>query len=153
MCSAKLRSLMKKLRLTVTTQIDVGTMNAPKKITLDQYLIILVKQGYLDRVKVGNTSGQKGNKRQRGGGARNDGDEGSVDLEWRWGERAHYEISEQGISDFVVEFMAEKSKPENAQESDRAKQARLEKVKKQITKDVARAAQTPLTQIGAQEEA
>lgn len=148
-----LRSHMKKLRLTSTTPIDVGTMNSPKKITLEQYLTLLIKQGYLDRVKVGNIAGQKGNKRPRGGAARPDGDEGSIDFEWRWGERAHAEISEQGISDFVVEFMTERSKPDgNAQESERAKQARLEKVKRQITKDVARAAQTDLTQIREQEE-
>lgn len=151
--AATLRSQLKKLNLTPTSHINAGVMNAPKDLTIDSYLQLLIKQGYLDRVKVGNTTGQKGGKRSRVGAARHDDEEGSVDYEWRWGERSHFEISEQGVSDFIVSFMTERSKPDNnAQESARAMEERLKKVKKRYIKDVLRAAQTPLSKIEDQKD-
>lgn len=152
---ATLRAQLKKLRLVSGSIIEVGSTNAPKKSTLEQYLTLAIKQGYLDRVNVGNAAGTKtGAKRGRGGATRADGEEGTVDLEWRWGERAHAEISEQGISGFVVSFMTDQSRPVgNVQESDRAKKERREKVQKQLTADIIKAAQGPLTKIGGDEEA
>jgi hypothetical protein len=131
------------------SSVEIGTDSVPKRVSLEQYLNLLIKQGYLDRVKVGNISGQKtGSKRPRGSLVQPEGQEGSVDLEWRWGERAHAEISEEGISDFIVEFMVERSRPTgNAPESEAARKERLAKLQKQLVKDVKKAAQTPLTSI------
>lgn len=112
-------------------------------------MTLVIKQGYLDRIKVGNTAGARtGGKRGRGGASRLDGEEGTVDVEWRWGERSHSEISEKGIGDFVVSFMTEQSRPVgNAQESEKAKKERLAKVQKQLQKDILKAAQAELTKI------
>ncbi len=134
----------------------MGSVNAPKRSTLEQYLTQAIKQGYLDRVNVGNAGGARtGGKRGRGGAAtRVDGEEGTVDLEWRWGERAQAELSEQGISDFVVAFMTDQSRPVgNAQESERAGKERRAKVEKQLKTDIIKAAQGELTKIGGQEDA
>jgi hypothetical protein len=140
---------LKKLRLTATSIIEIGTPNAPKKLTFEQYLTLVIKQGYLDRIKVGNTAGARtGAKRGRAGAVRAEGEEGTVDLEWRWGERSHAEISEKGIGDFVVSFMTEQSRPAGGiEEGEKARKARLEKVRKQLESDVRKAAQTELTRI------
>jgi hypothetical protein len=121
----------------------VGTTKSPKTVTFDQYLNMLIKQGWLDRIQVGNTSGAKANKRRR-----QDGEDGTVDLEWRWGERAQAQISEQDMGKFVVDFMVERSTLERDQpENDRERATRSEKLRKQLTKDVKKAAQFPLTTI------
>ncbi|KAG8808901.1 hypothetical protein FRC17_003718 [Serendipita sp. 399] len=143
-----LKTHLKKLRLVNTTLIETGPSAAPKVTTFDTLLTNLLKQGYLDRVRVGNSAGPKANKRGRGGMSKSDNPEDAADFEWRWGERAHAEISEQGISDFIVSFMMDRSRPiGNVQESERAKKERLEKLQKQLTKDITRAAQTKLTTI------
>lgn len=135
---------MKKLRLISTSTVEVGTSNSPKRIQFEQYLNLLIKQGYLDRIVVGTKGGVKGGKRPRG--VRQDGEEGTVDVEWKWGERAQAEISEQGVSSFVVNFMTERSILERDQpENERERATRLEKLKKRLTKDVKKAAQSPLT--------
>ncbi|KIM31277.1 hypothetical protein M408DRAFT_327538 [Serendipita vermifera MAFF 305830] len=153
-----LRSQLKKLRLTSTSIIEVGSVNAPKRSTLEQYLTLAIKQGYLDRVNIGNAAGARTGATKRGRGGNNavraDGEEGAVDIEWRWGERAHAEISEQGISDFVVAFMTDQSRPAgNVAESERAKKERREKVRKQLNTDILKAAQAPLTKIGREDDA
>ncbi|KAG8829053.1 hypothetical protein FRC18_009622 [Serendipita sp. 400] len=143
-----LKKNLKKLRLFNTTIIETGPSAAPKAMSFDNLLMNLVKQGYLERIKVGASAGPKGNKRGRGGLSKSDNLEDAADHEWRWGERAHAEISEQGISDFIVSFMMDRSRPVgNIQESERVKKERLEKLQKQLTKDVSRAAQTKLTTI------
>ncbi|PVF97462.1 hypothetical protein CPB86DRAFT_734686 [Serendipita vermifera] len=144
---ATLRSQLKKLQLMPNSSVEVGTDTASKRLSLEQYLNLLIRQGYLDRVKIGNISGQKtGAKRPRGSAPHPDAQEGSVDFEWRWGERAHAEISEEGISDFIVEFMVERSRPTgNEPESSTERKDRLAKLQKQLVKDIKKAALTPLT--------
>lgn len=146
----RLRSYLKKLRLLGSTGIEVGISTAAKTIPLDTYLTTLIRQGYLDRVRVGNTTGQKTAKRGRSGVSKENPEE-AADFEWRWGERAHAEISEESSRDFIVSFMTERSQSEDNGESEQVKKARLEKIEKQFRRGVERAAQTPLTGITSNE--
>jgi hypothetical protein len=76
---------------------------------VDDYLSLLLRQGYLDRQIVGEVSGA-GRKRARGkvgGDAHNDMGRLAGDIyEWRWGARAFCEVGETDIARFVAEFMA-----------------------------------------------
>lgn len=68
----------------------------------------MVRQGYLDKVKIalaGQSQPQKG-KRGRGSMV-NDSDE-RENYNWRWGARALAEIGEEGIVDFITHFMVDK---------------------------------------------
>ncbi|KAJ3885243.1 hypothetical protein GG344DRAFT_82944 [Lentinula edodes] len=67
-------------------------------------------QGYIDRV----VSGEAGKPAKAAGGKRGrlstaggnlDGEDGENKYEWRWGPRAHSEIGEKAVQEFVAEFM------------------------------------------------
>lgn len=92
---------MKRLHLPLGAQpptVFLGT--AGSKITIDAYLAQLVKQSYLEKQKA-NAGPQK---RARGGGAVV-GEDGESNYEWKWGSRAIAEIGEEGIGEFIVDFM------------------------------------------------
>jgi len=77
---------------------------------LDTYLSGLLKQGYLDRQQIGDAArkgkkGGAGSKRLRT--QAEDLEEGRA-YEWRWGPRAHCEVGEENIGQFVAEFMVER---------------------------------------------
>jgi len=119
---------------------------------MEQYLTLLIRQGYLDRLKTGSGAGPgAGAKRARSTATR--GEEGEFNLEWRWGERAQVEISEQGVCDFMVEFMVERSRPEGGRpEGPVAKRERLMRVEKQMRRDIKRAATSTLSRIGDEQD-
>ena len=81
-------------------------------MTLDAYLALLSRQGYVERQRVGE-AGKKtaaGGKRGRAPAATQAnaaaGEEGTA-FEWRWGNRAHSEVGEMAIAAFAAEFMVE----------------------------------------------
>lgn len=116
---------------------------------MEQYLNLLIRQGYLDRLKTGSGAPGPGAGAKRGRPSGKGGEEGEFNLEWRWGERAQAEISEKGICDFMVEFMVERSRPEGGRpEGPVAKRERLMRVEKQMQRDIKRAAASELTYIG-----
>jgi hypothetical protein len=116
---------------------------------MEQYLTLLIRQGYLDRLKTGSGAPGPGAGAKRGRPSGRGGDEGEFNLEWRWGERAQAEISEKGICDFMVEFMVERSRPEGGRpEGPVAKRERLMRVEKQMRRDIKRAAASELSYVG-----
>ena len=125
-------------------------MACPRKITMEQLLTLLVRQGYLDKLKTGSGAPGPGAGAKRGRpSGRGGGEEGEFNLEWRWGERAQAEISEKGICDFMVEFMVERSRPEGGRpEGLVAKRERQMRVEKQMRRDIKRAAASELSCIG-----
>jgi melanoma-associated antigen len=129
-------------------------MACPRKMTMEQYLTLLIRQGYLDRIKTGSGAPGPGAGTKRGrAAARGEAEEGEFNLEWRWGERAQVEISERGVCDFMVEFMVERSRPEGGRpEGAVAKRERLIRVEKQMRRDIKRAAASELSGIGDEQD-
>lgn len=117
---------------------------------MEQYLTLLIRQNYLDRLKTGSGAPGPGAGAKRGRpSAKADGEDGEFNTEWRWGERAQAEISETGVCDFMVEFMVERSRPEGGRpEGVVAKRERLVRVGKQVRRDIKRAAASELSRIG-----
>lgn len=117
---------------------------------MEQYLSLLIRQNYLDRLKIGSGAPGPGAGAKRGRpSARAEGEDGEFNLEWRWGERAQAEISERGVCDFMVEFMVERSRPEGGRpEGIVAKRERLKRLEKQTRRDIKRAAASELSWIG-----
>ncbi|KAJ3888960.1 MAGE homology domain-containing protein, partial [Lentinula edodes] len=77
--------------------------------TIEAYLQLLIRQGYIDRV----VSGEAGKPVKAAGGKRGrlstaggnlDGEDGENKYEWRWGPRAHSENGEKAAQEFVAEF-------------------------------------------------
>ena len=110
--SVQLRGYLKQLRLPANSEVpfSITTVTPAKFPSLDVYLSHLVKHGYLDKIKSsaplpGSTQPLSSNKRSRP----NKGDEGEGDVSflWKWGARAHAEISEKVVTEFIVEFMME----------------------------------------------
>lgn len=134
--------------------MEVGTIPCTRKITMKDYLTLLLRQGYLDRLKIGSGAPGPGAGAKRGRpAARGEGEEGEFNLEWRWGERAHAEISERGVCDFMVEFMVERSRPEGGRpEGAVAKVERLMRIEKQMRRDIKRAAASELSGIGDEQD-
>lgn len=121
---------------------------------MEQYLTLLIRQNYLDRLKTGSGASGPGAGAKRGRpSARGEGEDGEFNLEWRWGERAQAEISERGVCEFMVEFMVERSRPEGGRpEGAVAKRERLLRVEKQIRRDIKRAAASELSWIGDEQD-
>ncbi|KZT30154.1 hypothetical protein NEOLEDRAFT_1127013, partial [Neolentinus lepideus HHB14362 ss-1] len=94
-----LRAYLKKLRLT---SINFTPISTHKSISVDTYLSQLIRQGYLDRHRVGeNVQKKRGRPTQTQG-------EDNVAVEWRWGTRAQSEVGELGVARFMAEFMVER---------------------------------------------
>ena len=112
-----LRTLLRRLRLRSPTQLALPAHSPHRTLTLEAYLQQLQRQGYLDRTRIGASSGGAGGTSQkrgrgRGGGATQQGgggEDNDVAWEWRWGPRAMAEIGEAAIARFVAEFMAERA--------------------------------------------
>ena len=113
-----LRANLKRLRLPPTALIPLAAHSTHKHLSLDAYLGLLSRQGYIERHRVGESapSNKKGGKRgrasqgggtQAGGATQGGGEEGGA-FEWRWGNRAHSEVGEKSIAGFASEFMVER---------------------------------------------
>ena len=110
-----LRSHLKRLRLTPTANIPYTANTPHHSLTVETYLAQLQRQGYLDRLRVGDAPKKAGvGKRARGGAAASQNPRGGdgadeAQWEWRWGPRAAAEVGEQAIAKFIGEFMVERS--------------------------------------------
>ncbi|KAJ3714683.1 hypothetical protein C8R42DRAFT_558891, partial [Lentinula raphanica] len=79
-------------------------------VTIEAYIQLLTKQGYIDCIssnEAGRPAKAAGGKRGRASaaGGRADGEDGENKYDWRWGTRAHSEIGEKAIQEFIAEFM------------------------------------------------
>lgn len=103
----ELRSHLKRLKLPPTASIYQSSQSTTKSLSTDNFLTLLLKQGYLDRTQIGGEASKKGKgakggvKRVRGADETAEG----VTYEWRWGPRAHAEAGEKAIAQFVGQFM------------------------------------------------
>ncbi|GJJ14141.1 hypothetical protein Clacol_008400 [Clathrus columnatus] len=142
----QLRTYLKRLRLPLGAQPPT-TLSDPagNKITIEMYLTQLVKQSYLERQKV-NAAPQGGQKRTRTG-INICGEDGESNFEWKWGSRAIAEVGEEGIGDFVIDFMEnieELRKPsedaDSAAENDDREIEQVGKRRDKLLKAIGRAA-------------
>jgi hypothetical protein len=117
---ADLRTHLKRLSLDSGAEVPLAAASTQKALTIDAYLALAQRQGFLERGKVGDTgAAKKAGKRARGGAADDDG----AQFEWRWGPRAHAEVGEAGVGRFVAEFMAERAAAEDEDEDEDEQEA------------------------------
>ncbi|KZO97255.1 MAGE-domain-containing protein, partial [Calocera viscosa TUFC12733] len=102
----QLRSYLKKLGVHSTLGIVTASN---KNISLDAFLSMLTRLGYLDRIRthlpgLGTQAPatQAAGRGRRARGA-DDTEEGDVSYEWRWGPRADAEISEKRAAEFIAD--------------------------------------------------
>ncbi|KIK65144.1 hypothetical protein GYMLUDRAFT_160335 [Collybiopsis luxurians FD-317 M1] len=117
-----LRSALRQLHLPAGASIPLGRSahNASgsgggNSMTIENYLQQLIRQGYIDRIVVGEAGKAPkaaGGKRGRSSTAAGNLDRGDdpngegTKYEWRWGTRAQSEIGEKAVAEFIAEFMA-----------------------------------------------
>ncbi|CDO72663.1 hypothetical protein BN946_scf184985.g82 [Trametes cinnabarina] len=106
-----LRAILKRLQLPSNVSIPLSSQSTTQNLSIDAYLSLLSRQGYLDKHRLG-TAGRGAPKRARASQRASQAVAGAHDdsvlaaYEWRWGPRAHAEVGERGIAKFVAEFMA-----------------------------------------------
>ena len=75
-------------------------------LTLDAFLALLTREGYLDKVRVGaKGKGKGGAKRTHGSQAPAAADDPLQAFEWRWGSRALAEVGEAAAARWIAELM------------------------------------------------
>lgn len=84
--------------------LPVGPHSTSKDITLETYLGMLSDSQMLDRIKVAQPGGPAVGGQGRRKSMKIDEEEGGM-YEWKWGTRAHAEISETSVAEFMVEFL------------------------------------------------
>ena len=98
--------------------IKTSAHGAHKKWQLDTYLTELVNKGYLVKSKVDLGNGPpKASQGKRGRQSKANDEEDAV-YEWKWGTRAHAEVGEEAIGQFIGEFMVERALKDKEAEED-----------------------------------
>ncbi|KAF8594699.1 hypothetical protein BDV93DRAFT_159244 [Ceratobasidium sp. AG-I] len=108
-----LRRLLKPLGLTPTADVPMPISTPRRRTKFQDFLGHLIKLGYLERQRAAtaNATGTQAKKRGRQSQAMptGDDDEDGAAIEWRWGSRAHAEIGEKAVAEFMVDFMVERA--------------------------------------------
>ncbi|EPQ53113.1 MAGE-domain-containing protein [Gloeophyllum trabeum ATCC 11539] len=128
-----LRAYLKKLRLPPNAPVNFTPTSTHKTLPIDTYLSQLVRQGYLDRQRVGENA-QKGGKRGRAPATQ--AGEDNAAIEWRWGTRALSEVGEVGIARFVAEFMVERQVEDEEEDGEEDNERRARKREQENRKKV-----------------
>ena len=103
---ADLRRILKRLRIPLPSPLPL-TASSTTQPTIDNFLTLCTRQGYLERHRIGDAKSTTSKKRSRGGAG--GGEEEGETYEWRWGPRAMAEVGEMGVARFVAEFMVDSS--------------------------------------------
>ncbi|CAE6476244.1 unnamed protein product [Rhizoctonia solani] len=107
-----LRGLIKPLGLTPNAEMFLPISNHRRRMKFPEFLTHLTKLGYLERVRaataIGATQQVKKRGRQSQATAGDDEEDGAT-TEWKWGSRAHAELGERAVAEFMVEFMVERA--------------------------------------------
>ncbi|KAN0078491.1 MAGE family domain containing protein [Tylopilus felleus] len=114
-----LRANLKRLRITNNGTIPSNAQSTHRSMHIDIFLQHLVRQGYLDRVRLGDVKAT-GKRRGRISATQGSGnvEETPQAYEWRWGNRAHSEVGEQAVARFVGEFMVERKRMVDVEEEE-----------------------------------
>ena len=108
-----MRRLLRRLRLPLNADVPLNNLT-PDQVTVDAFLTQCIRQGYLDRQRVGDAKAGANKKRGRGPASTQRGGDGGIDdegivWEWKWGPRAMAEVGEANIAKFIAEFMVDNS--------------------------------------------
>ncbi|KAJ4001233.1 MAGE homology domain-containing protein [Lentinula boryana] len=145
MSDRELRAALRQLHLPPGASVPLGRSahnhlpgnGGNTNVTIEAYLQLLVRQGYIDRIssdEAGKPVKTSGGKRGRAS-ANIDAEDGENKYDWRWGPRAHSEIGEKAIQEFISEFMVENSGRQDNQDGEGARvQERLKKMMNGIEK-------------------
>ncbi|KAG9075416.1 hypothetical protein FS749_012921 [Ceratobasidium sp. UAMH 11750] len=126
-----LKRLLKPLGLTPTAEMLLPITTPRRKMKFQDFLTHLTKLGYLERQRAATaTAGAGGSTQQarkrgrqsQATQATGDDDEDGSAVEWRWGSRAHAEIGERAVAEFMVDFMVERAMRDAARALRRQKQ-------------------------------
>ncbi|KAH0836380.1 MAGE-domain-containing protein [Lanmaoa asiatica] len=156
-----LRANLKRLHIPPSGIIPSNAQSTHRSMPIDTFLQNLVRQGYLDRVRLGDTKSTTGKRRGRVSATQGNGnaEENPQAYEWRWGNRAHGEVGEQAVARFVGEFMVERTRMADVEEEEegadgerrrgkqKKKEVGLEKRLETVVKAIERAAGGNLTDI------
>jgi len=112
-----LRANLKRLGLPPAGKLTFNAQNTQKTMTVEQYLSLLIRQGYLERQQTGEV-GKKTGKGKRGRVNANADDDSGATYEWRWGPRVQSEVGEKAIAQFVAEFMVGDTGDEDEDDED-----------------------------------
>lgn len=118
--SVDLRANLKRLRISQSGTIPSNAQSTHRSMPIDTFLQHVVRQGYLDRVRPGDTKSTTGKRRGRVSATQVNGntDDNPQAYEWRWGSRAHSEVGEQAVAMFVGEFMVERTRLVDVEEEE-----------------------------------
>ncbi|KAK0201168.1 MAGE-domain-containing protein, partial [Desarmillaria ectypa] len=108
----ELRAHLKKLRQPMSGSVQFDAHATHKSISMEAYMNMIIRQGYVERLVAGDAKKGKG-KRAR---VTQGDDDSGVTYEWRWGNRAHSEVGEKAIAQFVAEFMVGEQETEDDEE-------------------------------------
>ncbi|KAG6856199.1 hypothetical protein H0H87_006595 [Tephrocybe sp. NHM501043] len=141
---SELRAHLKRLSLPQTGVVYFTARSTHPTQSVETYLSTLIRQGYLDRVQVGDTKkGGKGKGAKRARVTQAD-DDNLATYEWRWGNRSQSEVGEKAVAKFVAEFMiGDADEDEEGAQSRQDAGSKLER----MTKGIERAAGGHLTDI------
>ncbi|EIW77728.1 MAGE-domain-containing protein [Coniophora puteana RWD-64-598 SS2] len=148
-----LRAYLKRLRLPAGTgTVPTSALSTHRNMPIDTFLSQLVRQGYLDRVRLGDPKGGAGGgagKRGRPPAATQGGGEDGAQAayEWRWGNRAFSEVGEKAVAEFMAEFMVERSRGEAIEEEEEEGGEGVERKHQAMFKGIERAAGGKLADI------
>jgi hypothetical protein len=128
----ELRANLKRLRLPPPAIIPFNERSTHKAPTIDAYLSQLIRQGYLNRQRVGAQKNKVAVKKRgrEAAGTQRDGGEDSGSWEWRWGNRAESEVGEVNIARFAAEFMIERGADDVGEEEEEEPSTSKKKKKK-----------------------
>ncbi|CEL57145.1 hypothetical protein RSOLAG1IB_08377 [Rhizoctonia solani AG-1 IB] len=106
-----LRALIKPLGLTPNAEMFVPISNHHRRMKFPEFLTHLTKLGYLERARAATALAgtQQPKKRGRQSQVAADDDDDGATIEWKWGSRAHAEMGEKAVAEFMVEFMVERA--------------------------------------------
>ncbi|CAE6362470.1 unnamed protein product [Rhizoctonia solani] len=106
-----LRGLIKPLGLTPNAEMFLPISNHRRRMKFPEFLTHLTKLGYLERARAATAMAgtQQPKKRGRQSQVAADDEEDGATIEWKWGSRAHAEMGERAVAEFMVDFMVERA--------------------------------------------
>ncbi|KAG8943236.1 hypothetical protein FRC04_003146 [Tulasnella sp. 424] len=101
----QLKRQLKSFHLYFNSKLPSPAFSSHDEQTLFDHLSDMIKQNYLDRVRVPMPGGApvQGGARRKSRKAADEEEEGLY--QWRWGSHAHAKIGEQNVAEFICEFM------------------------------------------------
>ncbi|KAG8908618.1 hypothetical protein FRB99_004906 [Tulasnella sp. 403] len=104
----QLKNQLRSFHIQFNTALSLPGQNVEGHPTLQTHLHTLIRQNYLDCVRVslpGAAASQAAGRRKNRAA---DDDDPDTTYEWKWGSRAHAEISEKSVAEFMMNFMKDR---------------------------------------------